>query len=178
MCSYLWRAYGSVFNSSSKVTVIAWLMFVWPSTNSSSDQASVTSYLWKARVKNESRTLGELTNWDRGTSCWTSKEWEHVLYSLTSCSWKQRRMCYSFIGGHSPKTLHAAELKRERQKERTRNLKMHLRENLREHLISPELVGSHMSLNHITSCCFWHTAGAERFYRPNISWTVSLQQTN
>lgn len=36
-----------VFNSSSKVTVIAWLMFVWPSTNSSSDQASVTSYLWK-----------------------------------------------------------------------------------------------------------------------------------
>lgn len=115
----------------------------------------------KARVKKKwKQDIGcsERTNWDRGTSCWTSKEWKHVLYSLTSCSWKQRRMCYSFIGSRSPKTLHAAEIKRERQKERTRNLKMHLRENLREHLISPELVDSHMSLNYITSCYFWHTA--------------------
>lgn len=36
-----------------------------------------------------------------------------MLYSLTSCSWKQQRMYYGFIGGRSSKTLHAAEIKRE-----------------------------------------------------------------
>lgn len=132
VCRYLQSAYGPVFISSSKLTVIAWLMVFSPCTNSSSDQTSVTSNLPKIAKETQSRTRGALSSLTvirehLGESQWNGKMWfypsRRARGSGDGCMMGIHWAC-------PPKTLgDAAEIKRE-----DKTLKKCICENTKENI--------------------------------------------